>query len=291
LTPEEIQLPEEPVAPPAEPAAPVEIAPEVPAEPEALPLRLGDREIQLDASAVSRLAEQMGFDNPAAVLNQLRAGAEAAEIYKEARNLYRKARTPAAPAYEPPQPPQPGPPPRVDAYGQPRQYAPPPVDDPIELVRDMHQQMAELRRQQDQMFQFTQKQAEQAMWSRQQEEHKLVREAQTSYNQFAKELQEKGVPDHRIPDMDYLLEEAESMGMFQSDLPIGEIYRRTHRMLYADQLAEQRAQAAVQEMRKPTARVVVPGPRPATPAAPQPNDALSGMSMRDSLDFLPPHRR
>lgn len=283
---EEIPLPEPaPVEPTPEAAPPVEVEPvEAPAEPEALPLLLGDRELKLRADAVKALAEDMGFDNPAAVLNQLRAGAEAAEIYKEARNLYRRARTPQ---YEAPQP---GPPPQRDAYGPVPQrpaYQPVAEDDPIALVRDMHAQMQQLRDQQAQLLQFTQEQVQQTQIARQREEQKLVREAQQSYQGFAKELRDRGVPEHRIPDMDYLLEEAEGMGMFQSDLPIGEIYRRTHRMLYADQLAEQKAQSAIQQMRNPKATVTVPGPRPVAPPAPQPNDILSTMSARDAINLLP----
>lgn len=283
MAPEEIQLPEPaPVEPTPEPVPPVEVPVEPPPEPEALPLRIGDREIPLDAAAVARIAEQMGFDNPAAVLNQLRAGAEAADLYKEARNYYRKARS--APQYEPQPAPQ-----QRDAYGPvpQRQYQPPADDDPIALVRDMHNQMAQLREQQAQLLQFTQQQVEQTLVARQREEQKLVREAQHSYTDFAKELRDRGVPEHRIPEMDYLLEEAEGMGMFQSDLPIAEIYRRTHRMLYADQLAEQQAQRAVQGMRNPKATVTVPGPRPAAPPAPQPNDILSTMSTRDAISLLP----
>lgn len=291
---DEIQLPEEPVAPQVEAEAPVEAPPEVQPEPESLPLRIGDREIQLDAGAVARLAEQMGFDNPAAVLNQLRAGHDATDIYKEARNLYRRARQPQQFEPAPQEPPQrPGYSQQRDAYGSvpQRQYQPPAQDDPIAVLNDMHQQMAEMRQQQQQLLQYTQAQIEQQSYAARREQAKLENEAKSAYNAFSKELQSKGLPEHKIPDMEYLLEEAESMGMFQSDLSVGEMYKRVHRMLYADQLAEAQAQRAVSDMRKPTARVTVPGPRPATPAAPpNPSDALSGMTARDALDFLPPHR-
>lgn len=291
---DEVNLPAEPEVPQQE--TPVAPQPETTPEPvvETIPFKVRGEERQLRSDAVRALAEDLGYDDPQAVVNQLQMAKDAADVYRQARELYKRSRTPEAPEpqYQPQQP-QYQPP----QSQQPR-YAPQPAEeDPVALVRDIHGQVQQLAEMQRQMYEATQAQLQAQAYQRQREEAKLIREAQSTYQQFASELKQRGTPDHRVPDMEYLLEEAESMGMFNTDLPINEIYRRTYRMLYADDLAQQAASEATQKLRNPKATVVVPGARSAAPAPAPPGNTIAGMeaqlgglTMADIIDSLPKAR-
>jgi len=281
-----------------EPAAPVE-APQEPQEEEVLPLRIKDQEYQLPMSAISAIAERMGFENPAAVLNQLRNGAEAAEIYREAREALRKAnaqqRQPQPDAYYQQQEAQ-----RVQQ--QYRQPQPPqyrqeePADDPLALIRAMNARLQDMDQRTAQMAEYVEWQRNQAIRDFQNRQQSLEREVKTEYGKLAEELRKKNTPDWKIPDMESLLTEAESMGMFGGALPPGEIVRRTYKMLYGDDIAQEAAAAALQAARSPKARVTVStGKQTPPPAAPAPNSIEAMQAALGGLRFsevdLPHERR
>lgn len=267
----------DPLAQPVEPQEPV-IDPTPPvAEPvveeEFVPYRRGEQEIPLPLSAARQIAEALGYDNPAAIINQLRNGEEAQEIMRQARTIYQQAKQRAQ--YAQPQQPQ------VEQRWQQhvqqnQQRQTPPADiDPIEILTSMQQEIREMRSQQAQ--------AQQHEYNRNLQ--KLEREANHEYGRFVSELKSKGVPEWKIPDRDYLLSEAEMLGMYHGDTAIGDMYRNVWKLNNSDFIAQSAATNAVQshveKLRDPKARVSVPVSRPAPqPSAPVASP-LDSMSIRD----------
>lgn len=288
MAPEEIQLPEQPVEPQPVDETPVEPTPEPEPQIEVLPYRsLKGDERQLRADALKMLAEDLGYDNPAAILNQLRNGEETQEIWREQRRTARH--------YQPEQPQyQPQPEIRRDAYGQPQQqrYAQQPQqdpDDPIETLRQIAARTAALDERQARIDAFIQQQIEEKQAQRQQAALKLWEDTDNAYGELVQRLRAEGVPPSEIPARDYLLQEADRMGWFRPDGPSPNVMLdRTYRMLFSEDIAHREAQKAVQKMRNPKAQVVVPGPKPVAPPAPQnANDVLQGMNARDAINLLP----
>lgn len=290
MAPEEIQLPEEPVAPEPVAEAP---APEITAEPEpqieVLPYRsLKGDERQLRADALRMLAEDLGYDNPAAILNQLRNGEETQEVWREQRRSARQYQ-PEQPQYQPQQYQEP----RRDAYGQPAQrYAQPQQpdpDDPIETLRQIAARTAALDERQARIDAFIQQQIEEKQAQRQNAAMKLWEETDNAYAELVQRLRAEGVSASEIPARDFLLQEADRMGWFRPDGPTPNVMLdRTYRMLFSEDIARREANRAVQKMRSPKAQVVVPGPKPVAPPAPQnANDVLQGMNARDAINLLP----
>lgn len=289
------QLPQEPPQPVEPQPAPAEPAGEVPTV-DTLTLRIRDQDHQLRSEALQAVAEDLGLDNPAAVLNLLRGGAEAAEVYREAREMYRRAnRTP-----------QPQTPPVEERWQQhvkreqPQQYQRGPEttgDDPLELIRAMNSKLQEVAQRQEQVAEYMERQTQQALFERQQREQEFYREANSEYKKFADELRKVHTPEHRIPDMNYLLEEAEQMGMFGGRLPVGELYRRTYRMLYGEDIAQDAAANALQQARSPKARVTVSTGKQVTPPQPPAPNSIAGMEAQlgttkwgDVAQFIPERR-
>lgn len=277
------QAPVEPQPVAVDPAPPV-------AEPEAaqeeyVPYRVGEQEVPLPLSAVQAIADSLtaaglnGYDNPASILNQLRNGGEAQELIKQARSIYQQARQ--RPQYEPPP---------VDErwnqhlqqQGQYRQPPPQrqPVDDedPVGLLRQIREDQAAFR-------QYIQYQEAEKAQNAQRQLQQLDRQANVEYEKFKSELVAKKVPDWKIPDRDYLLREAEMVGMFHGETQIGDMYRNVWKMLNADYLAENAASNAVQShverMRDPRSRVTVPVSRPAPPPAQKPGSEIDGLKIGD----------
>lgn len=269
-----------------EPPAPVE-APAEEAAIETLPYRVKDQERQLRADALQALAEDLGYDNPAAVINQLRNGQEAAEIYREAREMFKRSRAqqaqPQPDAYYQEQEAR-----RAQQYQAPRQqpqYRQPEAeaDDPLALIRAMNARLAEVDQRTAEVSQFVQWQRQQAERDFYEREQALRQEANTEYAKFASELKKAGVPEHKIPDREYLLEEAESMGMFGGRLPVGDIYRRTYKMIYGDDIAQDAVRVQMAKLRDPRARVAVPTGPASTPAPRQQANPIDAMTLKDIL--------
>lgn len=286
---EDVNLPAEPEVPQQE-APPAE--PETPPEPqvETIPFKVRGEERQLRADAVRLLAEDLGYDDPQAVVNQLQMAKDAAEVYRQARDLYKRSRAPQQQSDEPQYQPQPQYQPPEPQYRPPQQAE----DDPVALVRAIHAEMRQVAEQQRQMYEAMQYQQQQTAFALQQQAVKLMREEEKAYHGFVAELRKDGVPDYRIPEREMILEEAESMGLFNSGLTPEELYRRTYRMLYADDIAERAAAQALQKARSPKATVVVPGARAAAPPPPPAANTiagmeaqLGGMKMSDIIDSIP----
>lgn len=285
-------LPVEQTPPTPEAPAP---EPEQPESQEFVPYRYKDTEAQIPADAAAAVAAALGYDNPAALVNKLRMADEADEIYRDARRMYRASRAPQAPPQQP------------DAYyqeqearrTQPRQpqYQAPPQDDPLEMLRAVHAKMQEVDQRTQAFSSYVEQQQQRDAWDRQQREQQFIQEAHTEYQKFVGDLKKNGVPAHKIPEQEYLLEEAEAMGMFGGRLPVGDIYRRTYKMVYGDDIAQEAVRHQMARLRDPKARVAVPS-APAsqpTPQAPNPN-TIAGMEqalggLRFSEIDLPHERR
>lgn len=241
---------------------------------ETVPYRVGDQEVPLPLSALQQIAERIGYDNAAAVVNQLRNGAEAQEIIKQARTIYQNARQRSQQYAQPQQPP-------VDQRwqqhlaAQQQRQQPQDPDDPLQMLSEMRAEIRQLREQQMAREQM----------AYQRETQKLEREANTEYAKFKSELLSRKIPEWKIPDRDYLLAEAEMLGMFHGDTSIGEMYRNVYKMMNADALIESAASNAVQShverLRDPRAKVTVPVARPA-PAQPQ-AQGIDSMKIGDIL--------
>jgi hypothetical protein len=269
----------DPLAQPVEPQVPVEpippvAEPEQPVEEEFVPYRRGDQEIPLPLEAARQIAEALGYDNPAAIINQLRNGEEAQEIMRQARTIYQQARQRA----------QSAPPQQVEQrwqqhvqHQQRQQPQQQPQDelDPIGLLSEMRQEIRQMRAEQQQREQY----------ETQRNLVNLDREATREYQKFSSELKKQGVPEWKIPDRDYLLGEAEMLGLFHGDVGVGEMYRSVWKLANADAMIHNAAQSAVQshveKLRDPKARVSVPVSRPAPAAAPAPASTLDSMTLRD----------
>lgn len=261
--------------------APVEGLPVAPQE-EYVPYRHGDFEAELPLSAVQTIAEKLGYENAAAVINQLRNGAEAQEISQQARKIYQQARQlrQSQQYAQPPQVEQ-----RWENHlagqrpQQQPQYRQPPADDidPIALLSEMRQEMRG-------MSQYIQQQEARTAAEMQRNVFKLEREANREYEKFSGELKKQGIPEWRVPTMEYLLGEAEMMGLYHGEMPVGEMYRSIYKMMNSDYIAEAAAKTAVQthvdRLRDPKARISVPVARPAPP---QTAPAIDSMKIGDIL--------
>jgi len=280
------------------PAPPVE-APVEEVQPETIPYRGRDGDFQLPAAEAAAVAAAMGFDNPAALVNKLRMADEADAIYRESREALRKAhqarQQPAPDAYYQQQEAQ-------RQYRQPQrpQYQPqaPEQDDPLALIRAMSERLAEVDQRTAAVSEYVEWQRQEAIRSFQERQRGLEREVRTEYGKLADDLRKKGTPDWKIPDMESLLSEAESMGMFGGTLPPGDIVRRTYRMLYGDEIAQEAVKAQMNRLADKKVRVAVPASPSASPPPlrpPDPNSiagmeaAIQGLHFRD-VD-LPPERR
>lgn len=288
--PQESQEPQQTVEAPVEEQAP-----------ETIPYRGRDAEYQIPAAEAAAVAAAIGFDNPAALINKLRMADEADAIYRESREALKRAHR------------QSQAPPLQDAYYQEQearrtqQYRPPNVqnqyrphdgaqDDPLELIRAMRDEMQQVRAQTASMAEYVEYQRQQAIRDFQQRQQSLEREVRTEYGKLTDELRKKNTPDWKIPDMESLLTEAEQMGMFGGSLPPGEIVRRTYRMVYGEDIAQEAAAAALQAARSPKARVTVSTGKQVQPAAPPSPNSIEGMeaalgNLRFGQVDLPHERR
>lgn len=260
--------------------APVE-APQEEIQPETIPYRGRDGEYQLPADAATQVAAALGFDNPAALVNKLRMADEADAIYRESREALKRAHR----ATQQPQP---------DAYYQEQearraqQYRPPQqrpqyqspeeaADDPLAMIRAMNAGLAEMRQQQAGILEYVDWQRQQALAEYNQKRQNLERDVNTEYGKLVDELRKKNTPDWKIPDRDSLLWEAEQMGMFGGSLPPGEMVRRTYKMIYGDDIAQEAAATALQAARSPKARITVSTGKAATPPQAPPANSIAGM--------------
>jgi hypothetical protein len=276
---DDFDMPEQAPVEPTPEAPPVEEPPQEAAE--FVPYRRSDgTELQLPFAESETLAKALGYENAAALVNQLRNGEEAQGIYREAREYYRRAnRTPRAePEYQEPQRQQPR------YQPPPQQYRQPADEDPLALLRETREQTA-LLAQQFQAWQESQQQQAAAQW--QERASNLVEEADREYQKFASELKAKGIPDWKIPERDRLLDEADEMGMFQSKLSVAEIYKRIHKMNYADDYANAKVQQTMERQREAKAKVPVAGARPAPQAPPsQADQTINELPMSNLVEIL-----
>lgn len=273
---ESFELPEpvqpEGAAPEAPEVQPIEQAlPEEP-EQETVRFKYRDEEIDLPADAVRVLAERFGYEKPEAIINQLQVARDAQTLYRQARDYYERAR---GQSQAPPQPPV------EERWSQhvqreqahPRQDAEP---DPISLLQNLDRRTQAFE-------QFIQEQRMQSAWQRQQQEEELVNSAMTEYEKFQKELKERGIPEYKIPDMNYLINEADRFGMLRSRVPIGDVYRNLHKMMFSEDYATAAVQKQMAKMREPTARRAVPSGPGATPPPRQSANPIDDMKIGDIL--------
>lgn len=289
---------------PQESQVPVEPTVEATVEeqgPETIPYRGRDGEYNIPADAAAIVAAAIGYDNPAALINKLRMADETDAIYRESREALRRAHRQSQPqpqqdAYFQDQETR-----RAQQYRQPqepqyRQPDPARQDDPLEMIRSMREEMRQVREQGAAMAEYVEYQRQESIRNFQQRQQTLEREVRTEYGKLADELRKKNTPDWKIPDMESLLTEAEQMGMFGGSLPPGEIVRRTYRMVYGEDIAQEAAAAALQAARNPKARVTVSTGKQVQPAAPPAANSIEGMeaalgNLRFSGVDLPHERR
>jgi hypothetical protein len=260
--------------------APVE-TPEAPPELDTIPYRGRDGDFQIPVDAASAVAAALGFDNPAALINKLRMGDEADAIYRESREALRRAHQQRQQA--PPQPDayyQDQEARRAQQYRQPRpQYQSPEeaAEDPLSLIRAMNSRLLDMDQRTAQVTEYIEWQKQQNIRDYQARQQSLEREVRTEYGKLTDELRKKNTPDWKIPDMESLLSEAEQMGMFGGSLPPGEIVRRTYRMVYGDDIAQEAAASALQAARSPKARITVSTGKQVTPPQAPAANTIAGM--------------
>ena len=267
----------------AVPEAPVE-APEsileqpLEAEPETIPFKHRREEIPLPAQALRDLAAAFGYEGPEAIVNQLQVARDAQTLYRQARDYYEQGgqRQQAPP-----------PPPPVEQRWQQHvqreapQYRPPAQGDaepdPFALLQAMDRRTQKFE-------QYIDHQVQQSAWERQRQENELAYTATSEYDKFAKELKAQGFEEYKIPNMDYMIHMADRYGMLGSNVPIPEVYRDLHKIMFSDDYAALAVRKAAAKLRDPKARVpAVPAGPAATPAPRQQANALDGMTLKDLL--------
>lgn len=260
--------------------APVE-TPEAPPELDTIPYRGRDGDFQIPVDAASAVAAALGFDNPAALINKLRMGDEADAIYRESREALRRAHQQRQQAPQPDAFYQDQEARRAQQYRQPQrpqyQSQEEAADDPLALIRAMNSRLLDMDQRTAQVTEYIEWQKQQNIRDYQARQQSLEREVRTEYGKLTDELRKKNTPDWKIPDMESLLSEAEQMGMFGGSLPPGEIVRRTYRMVYGDDIAQEAAASALQAARSPKARITVSTGKQSAPPAPPAANSISGM--------------
>lgn len=251
---------------------------------EFLTFKHGDNERPIPAQALKAISEAMGWKNERAALNALQIAADAKDYYDEAKQLYQVARRQPQ-QYGEPTHQQYRPNPQQNGYQQQPQGEAEP--DPIQMLREIRQEQARFNE-----YVSLQQQREQAQL--QSQAQALIRQTDDEYRKFASDLAARGVPKDRIPNKDTLLSEAEMMGMFESNLSVGDMYRRVYRMQYADDLVDFGIQSQMQRLRDPKAQVTVPAARQspqAPPPAQTPEAILGNMTWGEGLQSIPETRR
>lgn len=284
--PTDIEMPEDgqpSPEPQLENPAPPVAEPEVEAPPEFLPYRRPDgSELQLPGAESEAVARALGYDNAASLVNQLRNGEDAQQLYREAREYYRRANRPQRSDAE-----YQGMEQNRQRQHQPQrpQYQPPPQeDDPLQILRDIREENQALRSEWQEWRAEVQRKE---VAEYQKNAANLMRVVDTEYKSFVSELKAKGFTEERIPDKELLLEQAEDMGMFNSNLPIPEIYRRVHRMNNSEAYAQNAVAKQMQKMRDPKARMAVPAAQAPAQAAPKQGSDIDNIPWSEVLKNLP----
>jgi len=269
--------------PPAETeqAPPVQEQPQE-APPEFIPYRRADgTEAQLPAAEAQRIVEALGYDNAAVLINKLSLADESDQVLREAKEYYRRATRHQTP--------------RTDAEYQgiearrqqaPPQYRPPQQpqveEDPVAIIRNIHEQQRELR---EQFQEFLQAQQQQRQAEQIRQAQDLERQSVTEYNSFVADLKSRGVPDWKIPDKERLEEDAADLGLGYSRKSLGEIYRLAHKIQNPEFYTRAEVNKIMERQREPKAKVPVPASRP--PATPPPKTGgLDGVTPTDLMAML-----
>lgn len=250
----------------------VEQAPE-----ELVPFKWGNRQHEVPKSLLEQLSQYVE-DDPEEIRNSWQRGKDYSRAIYEARREAAALRAQLAErqGYNPTPQPQ-----AQQQPGKP-QFDP---DDPISQVRflaqSVPQQMQEMREQFNSWIQ-AQQQAQQAQAM--ERESQLLKQTYDTWSERKRAQGFKNVPS--IEEMDQL---AASLGLGSTDISYDKAFEVTWLHYYGDQVAQHQQKAAVDKLRDPKARIVVPG---ATGQAPKPKaesaeSQLSGMTVAQMREFYP----
>lgn len=281
MTPEDVThfLPGEAPQEPQQAAQPQAEAPQAPPpQDEVELLEIAGR--QVPANVARQFAEALGEDpdnfvNRASLMyrynsDMSRQGRENAMLRAELAKYRQMQEAPQAPPQRAPQAPQP-------------QYDP--NSDPVNFLAHTFQTRQEaLERKFDAFIQAQQQTAQQQAMER---ESQVLSQAYSSWAQAKKAQGFKNIPS--LEEMDQM---AADLELGQTSLPYDKAFEVAWNVYYGDQVAQTAQKAAVDNLRNPKAKIVVPGATaPAPPPAPSSADQLSGLKWGDALDFLPESRR
>ena len=252
---------------------------------------IGGRERQIPVSLAQQFAKAaLDEDDPETVRNAIalgsrynsdmsRQGRENAQLRARLAQLEaaQNGTMPMAPSQRQPQPQQP-------QYQN--QQAPDPVNDPVNYLAHRFETRQEaLERKFDAYIQAQQ------MAQQSQEQQREAQVLQQSYNNWAEKKKAQGFKN--VPSLEEMDQLAADLELGNTSLPYDKAFEVAWNVYYGDQVAQTAQRAAVDNLRKPNAKIVVPGassaPKPA--AQPSPADQLGGMTWGQGLDFIPESRR
>jgi hypothetical protein len=261
---------------------------EAPAPEETVSWIIGGRERQIPVSLAQQFAKAaMDEEDPDSVRNALalgsrynsdmsRQGRENAQLRAKLAQLEAaQGVQPMAPTQRQPQQPQ---------YQNPQQ-PPDPTNDPVNYLAyrfDTRQEALERK-----FDAYIQAQQTATLHQEQQREAQVLEQ---SYNNWAEKKKAQGFKN--VPSLEEMDQLAADLELGATSLPYDKAFEVAWNVYYGDQVAQTAQKAAVDNLRKPNAKIVVPGggaSRPAQPAA-NPADQLGGMTWGQGIEFIPEKR-
>lgn len=272
---QEQQPPQEPQAeqPPSQEQPPSE----APAQEEEL-LNIAGR--QVPASIARQFAEALGedpenFTNRAALMyryqsDMSRQGRENALLRQQLAQMQAQQVRPMAQPQGPPQQR-----PQID-----------PATDPVEYLAHRFETRQEaLERKFDAYMQAQQEAV------RMQETQREAQVLEQSYNSWAERKKAQGYKN--VPSLEEMDQLAADLELGATSLPYDKAFEVAWNVFYGDQVAQQSQRAAVDKLRDPKAKIVVPGsasaPKPAAQSSAA--DQLGGLTWGQVIDQIPESRR
>jgi len=124
-------------------------------------------------------------------------------------------------------------------------------------------------------------------------QQEVAREAQALENSYKSWAQAKKAQGYKnVPSLEEMDQLAADLELGATNLPYDKAFEVAWNIYFGDQVVQTAQKAAVDKLRDPKAKIVVPGATAPKPAqAPSEADQLKGLKWGDALDFLPESRR